>query len=326
MLSRSRRFLTAAALMLVATGAFAAGDALSLVPSEAVSVGVVRVADLRTSPLSSTLFEHADRFGAKGEAEAFLTDAGLDLAKDIDVLVVATAPTTRLGSEAEIVVLADGRFAVNRLTSALVGRGAVKRTSSFGVYYGLPDEDESDGKRGAVAFPSGSLAVAGTEGAVLKALEAFRKGDAGFAQSLLGFELKRIDAGASAWALVDVVRAARLAGGTSHLNREGGQQGAAIAAAIRNITTVGFWATDTGDSLKLGAVGLATDGETLELVEDTIRGALSAMRLHVKDRSPELVSVLRKFDVQRSNDAVRITGTIPGDSLRKLMAEKRALK
>ncbi|HEU4520951.1 MAG TPA: hypothetical protein VFT12_03045 [Thermoanaerobaculia bacterium] len=322
-MSVSRRLAVVLVLTLAATSVFAAGDAMSLIPADAVSVGVVRVADLRSSPLSSTLFRHADRFGSNGEAEQFLTDAGLDLAKDIDVLVIATAPTTRLGSEAEVVVLADGRFDVSRLEAALAGRGAVSKTSRYGNYFALPEHHE--GKSGAVAFAGSSLAIAGSEAAVLKALEARRNGGAGFAQSLLGHDLGRLDTSASAWALVDVTRASRLTGGTARLQSRG-QHGQAMSAAIRNISTVGLWATDTGDALKLGAFGLTSDSETLQLVEDTLRGALSALRLSVKDKSPEMVSVLRRFDVQRSNDAVRISGTIPGDSIRKLIAEKRAQK
>lgn len=320
-----RRLFSVLALTLLATAAFASGGAMSLIPTDAVSVGVVRVADLRSSPLSSTLFEHADRFGSNGEAQQFLTDAGLDLAKDIDVLVIATSPKTRLGNEAEVVVLADGRFAVQRLAAALVERGAVKKSSTFGTYYGLPDNHEHGEKKGAVAFPSASLAIAGSESAVLKALQARSTGGAGFAQSLLGHDVGRLDSSASAWALVDVIRASRLVGGTDRLDSDS-QHGQALRAAIKSISTVGLWATDTGDALKLGAFGLTSDAETLQLVEDTLRGALSALRLTVRDKSPEMVSVLRRFDIQRSNDAVRITGTIPGDSLRKLMAEKRARK
>lgn len=318
--SALRRSFVVLALSLFATGAFAAGGAASLIPADAVSVGVVKVADLRSSPLSSTLFQHADRFGGNGEAEKFLTDAGLELARDIDVLVIATVPKTRLGSDAEVVVLADGRFGVDRLTSALVARGAVRKTGAHGAYFTLPDNDSAE-RTGAVAFPSSTLAVAGSETAVARALQAHAAGGAGFAQSLLGHDMGRIDTGASAWALVDVIRARRLTGGTERL-QHGRHQ--ALAAAVRNISTVGLWATDTGDSLKLGAFGLAGDAETLELVEDTLRGALSALRLSVRDKSPEMVSVLRRFDVQRSSDAVRVTGTIPGDAIRKLMAHKRA--
>src|SRR5687767_8517267 len=161
-----RRLVLASALTLAASSVLAAGGAMSLIPADAVSVGVVRVADLRSSPLSSTLFQHADRFGGNGEAERFLADAGLDLAKDVDVLVVATAPKTRLGSEAEVVVLADGRFSVDRLGKALVQRGAVRKAN----YFTLPEGDGDKQRAGAVAFPSATLAVAGSEDAVIKAL------------------------------------------------------------------------------------------------------------------------------------------------------------
>jgi hypothetical protein len=318
------RLAVLSALTLFATAAFARGGAIGLIPNDAVSVGVVRVADLRTSPLSSTLFEHADKFGSDGEAEKFLTEAGLDLAKDIDLLVVATSPKTRLGSEAEVVVIAEGRFNVERLTSAMVTRGAVRKSSQVGEYYVLPDAREP---KGAVAFADSTLAIAGVESAVLETLEARRSGGTAFEQSLLGNEMSRLDASASAWALVDVIRAARLTGGHGRLRADSNNRnGDALHAAIRNISRVGMWAKDTGDALELGAFGLAGDAETLQLVEDTLRGALSAMRLAVKDKAPDMVPVLRRFEVARSNDSVRVTGSIPAESIRKIMAMKHARK
>jgi hypothetical protein len=48
------------------------------------------------------------------------------------------------------------------------------------------------------------------------------------------------------------------------------------------------------------------------------------MRLAVKDKAPEMVSVLRKFDVTRKDDSITIEGSIPANTLRELMAKKRA--
>lgn len=320
-----KRFLVAASLTLIASSAFAKNDALSLVPADAVTVGVVKLRELRTSPLSSTLFQHTDKMSGNGEADTFLAEAGLDPAKDVDVLVVSTSPRTKFGTESEILVLADGRFNVDRLTKALVTRGAVKKFGPNGAYYLFPESNTKKTEDGVVAFPDSSLAIMGTEGAVNEALVARKTGGTTFAgASALGHELGRIDANASAFALIDVTRAQRLAGG-AHVPGSGGQK-EALAAAIKSISTVALWATDTGDSLKLGAVGLASDAETLELLEDTIRGALSAMRLAVKDKSPDMVSVLRRFSVQRTSDSIHITGTIPAESLRKLMAQQRASK
>lgn len=313
-----KRVLVAAALLLAAPAAFAKTDAMSLIPSDAVTVGVVRMNQVRTSAIANALFENTDHVSSNGDADRFLTEAGLDPLKDIDVLVVATSPKSNLGHEADVVVIADGRFDVDRLTKALVSRGARRKAN----YFLLPESES----KGAVAFPDGHQVIIGSEPAVIETLDTRANGGSGFATNgLLGANLNRVDSNATAWAIVDLARAARLTGGT-HLPSGGDATRQALAAAVRNINTVGLWATDTGDTLKLGAFGLANDADTLQLVEDTVRGALSAMRLAVKDSQPDLVNVLRRFDVERGNDSVRITGTIPAESLRKLMVKHRAAK
>ena len=311
--------LRAVALLAVAALALPmfADDALSLVPANAVTVGMVKLRDMRSSPLSSMLFEHTDKMSTDGEAQKFLLETGLSPAKDVDVVVVATSPRTNLGSEADVLVIAEGRFNADALTNALITRGAVKK----GAYLVLPDKEEP---KGAVAFPSGSLAIAGSERAVAAALEARKNGGTGFRSAGgLGIDLARVDRNATAWALVDVTRAARLTKAGS-INTGKGQSGEALAAAIRSVSTIAVWAKDTGAALELGAFGLSNDAETLALLEDTVRGALSALRLAVKDKSPDMVSVLRRFEVSRKADSVMIEGSIPAAQLREIMAKKRA--
>ncbi len=320
--SLSVAFAAVAALILVAFPALAAkDDALSLVPANAVTVGLIKLNELRSSPLSSMLLQHTDKMSSDGEAQKFLSDAGLSPLKDIDVLVVATSPQAALSTEADVVAIAEGRFNVERLTNALVAHGAVKK----GAYLLLPNEGNSEHQNGAVAFPSAALAIAGNERAVVAALAARAAGGTGFrGRSGLGMDLGRVDPNASAWALVDVTRAQRLGNGAGHINTGKGQSGEALQAALKSITTVAVWATDTGEALQLGAIGLSTDTETLALLEDTVRGALSALRLAVKDKSPDMVSVLRRFDVTRKSDSIRIEGSVPASTLRELMAKKNA--
>lgn len=318
------RFVALAlALTALAVPAFAKDDALSLVPANAVTVGMVKIADLRTSPLSGMLLQQTDKMSTDGEAQKFLTDAGLSPAKDVDVLVVATSPRTSLGSEADVLVIAEGRFNVERLTSALVSRGATKK----GGYLLLPENEAGkDGTHPAVAFLTPALTIAGTERAVSDAIAARAQGGTGFrTRGTLGLDLGRVDPTATAWALVDVTRAQRLSKGGS-INTGKGSSGEALQAALKTVSTVAVWAKDTGDALELGAFGMSADTETLALLEDTVRGALSAMRLAVKDKSPELVSVLRRFDVTRKNDTILVEGSIPASSIRQLMAKKTAAK
>lgn len=319
-----RTFAVLMAIAALALPVMAKDDALSLVPANAVTVGMVKLSDMRTSPLSGFLFLHMDKMSADGEAAKFLADAGLQPTRDVDTLVVATTPRSTLGSDADVLVVAEGRFQPERLTNALVSRGAVKK-GSYIVFPESKDEDrEGRDENGAVAFLSPSLAVAGNERSVAAAIEARANGGTGFrSRGALGLDLGRVDAKATAWALVDVTRAARLTKG-GDINTGKGQSGEALQAAIKTLQTVAVWATDTGDALELGAIGLSSDTETLQLLEDTVRGALSAMRLAVKDKQPELVSVLRRFEINRKSDSITVEGSIPAASLKQMMAKKMA--
>jgi hypothetical protein len=312
-----KKLFVTAALLALALPALARNDALSLIPNDAVSVGVVRLSDLRTSPLGASLFKETDKISTSGDAETFLRDAGLKPQQDVDVVVVSTSPRTNLGTDAEVLVAMDGRFNIDKLTAALTARGATKKSG----YYLLPNEHvERDHQHGAVAFPDAHLALIGSETAVAKALASRAAGGTTFlGQSALGRDVARIDPHATAWAVVDVQRAHRIAGG-AHLPGQS-QQAQAINSALRTVSTVALWAIDAGDSLKLGAFGLSGDTETLGLLEDTLRGALSAMRLAVQDKEPQLVNVLRKFTVARTNDSVTITGSVPAETFKNWSAK-----
>jgi len=318
-----RQFAALAILALaLAPAAFAKNDAMSLIPNDSVSVGVVRLADMRSSPLSAALFAQTAHITNDGESAKFLAESGLQPTKDVDVVVFATSPRTNLGSEADFLIAADGRFNVDRLTSALVARGAVKKTSAHGVYYAMPNKGEGHGHNGVVAFPDAHLALIGSEAAVIEALASRAAGGTTFATtSGLGRDMVRVDPHATAFVLVDVPRAQRITGAPKMGNST---QGQAIGAALKNVSTVAIWATDSGDSLKLSAIGLSTDAETLGLVEDTLRGALSAMRLAVQDKSPELVSLLRKFTVTRTDNSVSISGSVPAETFKSWVAKTQA--
>ena len=316
-----KQFMAVAILALaLAPAAFAASGAMSLIPNDSVSVGVVRLNDMRSSPLSAALFSQTAKISNDDDAVSFLRDAGLQPTKDVDVVVFATSPRTNLGSEADFLIAADGRFNVERLTTALVSRGAVKKTSPHGTYFKMP-EKSGETHQGVVAFPDAHLALIGSEGAVLEALASRATGGTTFATTTgLGRDMARIDPHATAFVLVDVPRAQRITG-TPKL---GGGNGQALGTALKNVSTVALWATDSGDSLKLSAIGLSSDSETLGLVEDTLRGALSAMRLAVQEKSPELVTVLRKFTVSRTDSSVSISGSVPAETFKTWVAKSQA--
>ena len=120
--------------------------------------------------------------------------------------------------------------------------------------------------------------------------------------------------------LIDVTRAQRIVGAPKM--KTDSAPGMAINSALKSVSTVALWTTDTGDVIKLGAFGLSRDTETLELLEDTLRGGLSAMRLAVQDKSPELVSTLRRFTVSRNDDSVTVSGSVPAETFRTWAAKR----
>lgn len=318
-----RQFVAVAILALaLAPAAFAKNDAMSLIPNDSVSVGVVRLADMRSSPLSAALFAQTAQIANDDDAMKFLREAGFQPTKDVDVVVFATSPRTNLGSDADFLIAADGRFNVDRLTGALVSRGAVKKSSPNGVYFAMP-EKSGDHHQGVVAFPDSHLALIGSEAAVIEALASRATGGTSFATaSGLGRDMVRIDAHATAFVLVDVPRAQRITGAPKMAGKSAQSQ--ALGAALKNVSTVAIWATDSGDSLRLSALGLSSDSETLGLVEDTLRGALSAMRLAVQDNAPEMVSLLRKFTVTRTDNSVTISGSVPAETFKTWVAKSQS--
>jgi hypothetical protein len=80
--------------------------------------------------------------------------------------------------------------------------------------------------------------------------------------------------------------------------------------------------TVKGDSLKLSGAGYTDDADTRELLEDALRGVLAAARIASEDQ-PEVVSAIRKFKVASDHDAVTISGTLDGATIR-MLAEKKA--
>jgi hypothetical protein len=285
----------------------ATSDLVSLVPLEATTVAVVHLNDLRTSPLSSSLFLGADQIGVDGEMARFIADSGLHPADDIDTLLVSLRPGAD-GIGARPLLAAEGRFDPARLGAAVVARGATAKPTASGTLYVFPEH--GDGNSGAVAFVDSHLVIGGEEGAVLKAMSDHQSGGTGFAQRAgLGRELGRVPVEATSWLLIDVPRSARFGTrpevGSSH------SSSSPFDGALRQVAVVAVWATDRKEALDIGGSAVSYDAETRQLLGDTVRGMIAAWRLAAQEKAPELLAALRNFHVIESTDAVTMTGSIP---------------
>jgi hypothetical protein len=188
-----KRLAAALALSLAASlpAAAAGDDALALVPADAASVGVIHVADLRTSPLAARVFSDTDKLTVDGDAGRFLDEARLNPKEDVDTVVAAGSPRSAGGSAGWGLVLFEGRFDPAALSAAIAARGAEKKSTPAGDYF-LLDKSSHNGRneQAAIAFASPHLVIAGNESSVVTALAqraaggtAFRSGAASAATS-----------------------------------------------------------------------------------------------------------------------------------------------
>ena len=301
-------------------------DPLALVPANAATVGVIRWNELRNSPLGPRIFAALDEVSTDGDAARFLRETGLTPREDIDTIVVAMSPGARTGEPEDGLVIFEGRFDVDKLATALAGRGASRRTSDAGdAYYRLANHG---GEEGAVALVNRGLIVAGSERSVLAALARKENGGAGGLTSGagLGRSLGRIDSQASAWALVDMSKFPSMKRDDAGGSDASGEPSRAIVGAMKSVSLIALQATVRGDAIELAATGVTGDSENRDLLEDSLRGVLAMWRLAVQEKSPELVSVIRRFRIDNDGDAVSIRGTLPASFLSSLGSSHRAAK
>lgn len=321
--SKLRPLAAAVLLLLSASAALAARRTevpLALVPADAATVAVMRWNELRQTPLGTRVFADLDHISGDDDAARFLRETGLTPREDIDTVIVAMSPAGKSGEPESGIVLFEGRFDLARIAMALTSRGATLQTGAAGEFYRLNDRS---GEPGAVALVNRNLLVCGSEGAVVAALARRESGGEGGLTSGegLGRHLSRVDQHASAWALVDLARfpSARRDGSEGN-----GEPARALFGAMKSVSLVALEATVRGDSLDFAATGLSADAENRELLEDALRGVLAMWRLAVSEKAPELVSVIRRFEISSDGEGVSIRGTLPSGFLNSLSEHRRA--
>jgi hypothetical protein len=236
---------------------------------------------------------------------------------------VAMSPGAGTGGDEGLVVF-EGRFDTNKIAAALTSHGASLQSAASGdAYYRL--SNRGSGSEGAVALVNRGLVVAGSEPAVLAALARKENGGTGGLTSGegLGKHLSRVDTNASAWALVDVARFPHAATAGDGAESDPSQ---AIAGAMRSVTLLTLQAKVRGDTVDLAATGLTPDAEKRDLLVDSLRGVLAMWRLAVSEKAPELVSVIRRFQIDSDAEGVSIRGSLPASFLRSLGEHRQANK
>lgn len=307
---------TAIVLTLVAAPALAApptvNDLLRYVPADAQVVMALDTAALRAHPLiQAWILEHqAGWTGIDSDLQRFLSDAGLDPLRDVDLMVVA-ASTRKPDGHA--LALFAGRYDPTSLGAAVAARGG--RTEWVnGVPLYLAREGKADDA--ALALPSAELVIAGDEAAVRAALATRVAG-----RTLVGTAVAagQIDLRAPFWLVALVPDEVRQGAGTvaTGVQGEHADMVRSVLAAGGTVQRVAMQAR-LDRELTLTGVATTDTSENAELVRDAVKGVLAAARLNLGDGEPELVEVLRDTRVQAKGTEVSAQMVIPLPLIEKL--------
>lgn len=292
---------------------------LSLVPPDAISVAMVRVDDMRRSPIAQGVFAKMRAGSTDAEAERLLREAGLDPTRDVDAIVVTMSPSA-YPERPRLLVAASGRFDPASLGRIIESRGGIRKSSGGATYFLAPEHESTPAGDPAIAFHGRELVLAGTEDAVLAALATVRTGKARFTTSTLGREMHRIPPQASGWMLFDVQRAKSLRTAQGPGASPFGDQS---LAAVKNVSIVSAWVAESGDRLDFGSAAVAADAETRALVQDVLKGLLASLRIAAQEKQPELVKVVRRFSIASDGDAVSLNGSVPTAMINDFVARMK---
>jgi hypothetical protein len=287
-------------------------DLLRYVPADAQVVMALDTAALRAHPLTQAwILEHqAGWTGVDSDLQRFLSDAGLDPLRDVDLMVVA-ASTTQGGGHA--LALFAGRYDPSSLGAAVVARGGRTETVN-GVALYLAAKGKADDA--ALALPSAELVIAGDESAVRAALATRVAG-----RTLVGTAVAagQIDLRAPFWLVALVPDEMRQGAGTA-ATRVQGEHADTVRSVLAAGGTVQCVAMQARLDRELTLTGVATTdtAENAELVRDAVKGALAAARLQLGEEEPELVEVLRDTQVQVKGTEVNGKMVIPLPLIEKL--------
>jgi hypothetical protein len=282
-------------------------SAVRWMPQAAQLVLRVRFADMRTSSLFRSLMASKPLFAAElRPVERFVSEAGLDLGRDVDLGWIGT--DGREGGAS--VAILSGRLDSAALGARLEKRGARSTPYGEAALYALPRRAPEAGGAGeiVVAFPRAGMALVGSRSWVTSTLE--RAQGRGVAASTALLRLAgRADTGASIWsaaaggAVSEKIRAEWSSG------QLGGEDFSGIQTLVATFRIGGDLAIDSE------AKATGEDADTLAL---TLKGLIAVSGLRASMSDPSLAEVLRGTRVDRTGTGVRLTTRIPASLASRL--------
>jgi hypothetical protein len=326
MTKRTRYFIAVASLIVVAglgTGlvayfngglplaAFRNGpDDLAYVPSDSSVVAYANVRDIMSSEFRQKLRETVPTGQARDE---FLGETGIDIERDVNSVLVATAASSNDVNKApdHALALVRGVFQQAQIEALATQHGA-----TIAEYQGkriITMKADNGGTTMAVAFLEPSLVAVGSDAYVRRAIDS-KDGDNLTKNADMMKLINDLDGNNNAWAVGRVDDIQKVAG---------------LPDAIKAQMPAVQWFAVTGH-VNGGVSGTiraeARDDQAAENLRDVVRGAMALARLQM-GRDQNLDTVINSLQMTGTGKTVSLSFAVPStvvDSLAGLSAGKLA--
>lgn len=278
-----------------------------VLPAETRFVGGVNVKRFIASPMFA---RYTDREGMHPKAMRDLEErTGLDLARDIDQIVVAGS--RKGGPESRPLVLVLGRFDLDRIGGTLQTEGKANPRTQEGVtLFSYADASGAS----TMALLNESMLVFGPTDRVEAVAASHAQGATPLSENAGILALvESVKPGSTFWMVGDRTAMEAL---PSAIPGQGGSA-AMNLPPLQSLTLTG----DLDPQISLALTGVAADETAATKLADVVRGFVALMTLQASQK-PELQQLASAFNVTTEADRVLVSARIPYELLDALQPKK----
>jgi hypothetical protein len=240
--------------------------------------------------------------------QTFVATTGFDPTRDVDEILIAASGAA--AGHKDGVMLARGRFNIQAILASAKEKGAAV-TDYRGVPLLSPPKNKTQ-QSGAVAFLSGSVAIAGDVQKVKAAIE--QRTQAVSLDPALEGKAAELSATHHAW-MVSVVPVAEMAGQVPDSNMSGAMKGNAFQA-IEQVSG----GADFTDGVKVSAAAVTRSDKDAAALADVVRFLASLAQMNREGvQAPGLAAALETLDLRTEGKVAKVSFRVPEAQLEQMM-------
>ena len=304
---RTLRTVLVLATLAAAMASAADRELLRLAPAGTRFLAGVQVDQGKVTPFGRFLLSRMKTDDK--DFQTFVSATGFDPTRDVDEILVAASGAGK--GHKDGVVLARGRFNIQAILASTREKGAAIEDYQ-GVPLLLSPPNNKTRQSVAVAFLSGSVAIAGDIQKVKNAIE--QRAQAVSLDPALEGKAAQLSATHHAW-MVSVVPVAEMAGRVPDSNMSGAMKGNAFQA-IEQVSG----GADFTDGVKITAEAVTRSDKDAAALADVVRFLANLAQMNQQGvQAPGLAAALETLDLKTEGKVAKVSFRVPEAQLEQMM-------